>query len=46
MANSVEPDQTAHIDAVCSRSMLFVLLYLQQKSSADDKFQMHFFLGS
>ena len=40
MANSVDPDQTAPIGAVCSGSMLF---------ASDDfnrrHFQMHFFLG-
>ena len=55
MANSVDPDQTAPIGAVCSGSMLFasslnssVMLgnYLQQMTSADDIFQMHFFLGA
>ena len=44
MANSVEPDQSAPIGAVCSRSTLFASLlnlsvmlgiYLQQKTSAD-----------
>ena len=55
MANSVDPDQTAPIGAVSSGSTLFasilnssVLLgnYLQQTNSADDIFQMHFFLGA
>ena len=52
MANSVDPDQTAPIGAVCSGSTLFAsilnssvmlgnLNYLQQTSSAD--FQKHFF---
>ena len=54
MANSVGPDQTAPIGAVCSGSTLFasipnwsVLLdnYLQQTTSADDIFQMHFSLA-
>ena len=54
MANSVDPDQTAPIGAVCSGPTLFasklnssVMLgnYLQQTTSADD-FQMHFFLGA
>ena len=49
MANSVDPDQTAPIGAVCSGSMLFASLlnssimlgnYLQQTTS-----KMHFFLG-
>ena len=43
MANSVDPDQTAPIGAVCSESRLLnssVLLgsYLQQTTSADDIF--------
>ena len=55
MANSVDPDQTAPIGAVCSGSTLFaftlnssVMLgkYLQQKTSADDIFKCIFFLGS
>ena len=55
MANSVDPDQTAHIGAVCSESTLFapiihssVMLgnYLQQTTSADVIFQMIFFLGT
>ena len=45
MANSVDPDQTAPIGAVCSGSMLFASIlnksvmlgnYLQQMTSADD----------
>ena len=45
MANSVYPDQTGPIGAVCSWSMLFASIlnlpvmlgnYLQQKTSADD----------
>ena len=45
MANSVDPDQTAPIGAVCSGSTLFASLlnssvmldnYLQQTTSADD----------
>ena len=52
MANSVDPDQTAPKGAVCSGSMLFASIinlsvmlgnYLQQTTSADDIFQMHFF---
>ena len=44
MANSVDPDQTAPIGAVCSGSTLFASIhkssvmlsnYLQQKTSAD-----------
>ena len=55
MANSVDPDQTAPIGAVCSGSTLFasvlnssVMLgsYLQQKTSADDIFRCIFFLGA
>ena len=48
MTNSVDPDQTAHIGAVCSGGTLFdsilnssVILgnYLQQTTSADDIFR-------
>ena len=48
MANSVDPDQTAHIGAVCSGSTLFASIlnvsiligtYLQQTTSADDIFR-------
>ena len=55
MANSVDPDQTAPIGAVCSGSMLFASIpnlsvmlgnYLQQTTSSDGHFQMHFFLGA
>ena len=51
MANSVDPDQTAPIGAVCSGSTLFasirnssVLLgnYMQQTTSADDSFSYIF----
>ena len=54
MANSVDPDQTAPIGAVCSGSTLFasifnssILLgnYLQQTTSADDIFRCIFFLA-
>ena len=54
MTNSVDPDQTAPIGAVCSWSMLFASLlylsvllgkYLQQTISTDDILQMHFFLA-
>ena len=54
MANSVNPDQTAPIGAVCSVSTLFASIlnssvmlgnHLQQ-TSADVIFQMHFFLGA
>ena len=55
MANSVNPDQTAPIGAVCSGSTLFssilnlsVMLgnYLQQTTSADDIYRCIFFLGA
>ena len=55
MANSVNPDQTVPIGAVCSGSTLFssilnssVMLgnYLQQTTSADDIFRCVFFLGA
>ena len=48
MANSVDPDQTAPIGAVCSGSTLFASIlnssvmlgnYLQQMTSADDIFR-------
>ena len=51
MANSVDPDQTAHIGAVCSGTMLFASklnssvmlgIYLQQRTSADDIFRCIF----
>ena len=54
MANSVDPDQTAPIGAVCSGSTLFASIfnssvmlgnYLQQTTSADGILQMHFFLA-
>ena len=54
MTNSVDPDQTAPIGAVCSGSTLFasvlnlsVMLgnYLLQTISADDIFRCIFFLG-
>ena len=54
MANSVDPDQTAPIGAVCSGSMLFASIlnlsvmlgnYLQQRTSADDIFRCIFFLA-
>ena len=53
MANSVEPDQTAPIGAVCSESTLFASIfnlsvmlgnYLQQTTSADDIFRCILFL--
>ena len=52
MANSVDPDQTAPIGAVCSGFTLFssILIsplmlgnYLQQTTSADDIFRCIFF---
>ena len=47
MANSVDPDQTAPIGAVCSWSTLFASSYVRQLFAADDfsrrHFQMHFF---
>ena len=55
MANSVDPDQTAPMGAVCSGSTLFVYIlnwsvmlgnYLQQTTSADDIFRCIFFLGA
>ena len=51
MANSVDPDQTASIGAVCSGSILFASIlnlsvmlgnYLQQTTSADDFSRRHF----
>ena len=53
MANSVDPDQTAPIGAVCSGSTLFASILnlsvmlgscLQQTTSADDIFRCIFFL--
>ena len=55
MANSVDPDQTAPIGAVCSGSTLFPSIpnwsvnlgnYLQQATSADGIFRCIFFLGA
>ena len=55
MANSVDPDQTAPIGAVCSGSTLFASIlnsslmlgnFLQQTTSADDIFRCIFFLGA
>ena len=54
MANSVDPDQTAPIGAVCTGSMLFASIlnlsvtlgnYLQQTTSADNIFRWVFFLA-
>ena len=53
MANSVDPDQTAPIGAVCSGSTLFASILnlsvmlgniLQQTTSAEDIFKCIFFL--
>ena len=54
MANSVDPDQTAPIGAVCSGSTLFASILfvsnVRQLFAADNfsrrLFQMHFFLGA
>ena len=54
MANSVDPDQTAPIGAVCSGSTLLASIpsssvilgnYLQQTTSSDDIFRCIFFLA-
>ena len=54
MANSVDPDQTAPIGAVCSGPMPFASIlnssvmlgnYLQQTTTADNIFRKLFFLG-
>ena len=54
MVNSVDPDQTALIRAVCSGSTLFASIlnlsvmlgnFLQQTTSADDIFRCIFFLA-
>ena len=54
MANSVDPDQTAPIGAVCSGFTSFASIlnlsvmldnYLQQTTSADDIFRCIFFLA-
>ena len=54
MANSVDPDQTAPIGAVCFGSTLFTSIldssvmlgnYLQQTTSADDISNIFFFLA-
>ena len=54
MANSVDPDQTAPIDAVCSGSTLFASILnlsvilcnnLQQTTRADDIFRLIFYLA-
>ena len=55
MANSVDPEQTAPIGAVCSGSTLFASMlnwsvmlgyYLQQTTSADEIFRCIFILGA
>ena len=55
MTNSVDPDPTAPIGAVCSGSTMFVSMlnpsvmlgsYLQQTTSADDIFRFICFLGA
>ena len=55
MANSVDPDQTALIGAVCSGFTLLASIlnlsvmsdnHLQQTTSADDFFGYNFFLGA
>ena len=55
MANSVDPDQTVPIGAVCSGSTLFTSIlnlsvmlgnYLQRMTSADNIFGCIFFLGT
>ena len=54
MTNSMDPDQTAPIGAVCSGYTLFAYIlnssvmlgnYLQQTTSADDIFRCIFFLA-
>ena len=54
MANSVDPDQTAPIGAVCPGSTLFAVIlissvmlgnYLQQTTSVDNIFRCIFFLA-
>ena len=54
MANSVDPDQTAPLEAVCSGLTLFASIlnssvmlgnYLQQATSADDIDRCIFFLA-
>ena len=55
MANSVDPDQTAHIGAVYSGSTVFASIlnspvmlgnFLQQTTSADDIFKCNIFHGA
>ena len=47
MANSVDPDQTAHMEAVCSGSTLFSSIlnsvsYVRQLFATDDFSRRHF----
>ena len=55
MANSVDPDQTAPIGAVCSGFTLFASIinssvmlgnFLQQTTSTEDIFRLQNFLGA
>ena len=54
MANSVDPDQTAPIGAVCSGSTLFASILnssvmidiIGSRRLQQTTFQMHFFLGA
>ena len=55
MTNSVDPDQTAPIGAVCSGSTLFAAMlnssvmlgnYFKQTTSADDNFRCIFILDA
>ena len=49
MSNSVDPDQTAPIGAVCSGSALFAYNAMQLFAAdnfSSRHFQMHFFLGA
>ena len=50
MANSVDPDQTAPVGAVCSGSPLFAsilnLSVMLGNLCSRQHFQMHFFLGA
>ena len=58
MANSVDPDQTAPIGAVCFGSTLFASIYINTKfvsivrqlfaaeEFSRQHFQIHFFLGA
>ena len=55
MANSVDPEQTDPIGAVCSGSTLFAPMpnlsvmfcnYLRQMTSADNIFRLYFFFWS